>query len=115
MVSSVMFSVFAFAVSLSAPAGDTEKSGWVLVTPPVRWTGTKYEVLQAPTTEWRYRSAHDTASSCEEERRKVSNQAVSALEKSQEGTQSWRGALEILETFGRGRCVPYHLWWGKGK
>ena len=65
--------VLATALWLLALSGAawSQTSGWVLVSPPETRRAPNGKLIpndEAPLSEWRYMSAHDTAGSCERQR-----------------------------------------------
>jgi len=99
----------------------SQTSGWVLITPPkeaLRVVDGQRYFQEQPIERWSYRSAYDTAESCERQKDLLLQRNAEIIKRFMEQKEQG-GALQIsLDAqwyIGHYRCVPYELWWSKQK
>jgi hypothetical protein len=125
----LMFSTLAaFVLAIATPSNElcAQAQGWVLVIPPKEsevWGSGDPTIKDTPITAWEYISAHDTAQVCEQRAAKFRGENAEAFSVATrtltEGERSrnpvYLGLYGLLVRSLSTRCVPYELWWGKGK
>lgn len=122
---SLVFLIFGLALS-SASQG----SGWVLVLPPDEAIepGRVFfpKFTDPPIQKWAYMSAHDSASACEQAKKKAVEESIEGFKLIDESAREkqaleklanplFRRAMEYRSLVDHARCVPYNLWWGDRK
>lgn len=124
-VSLALFLIFGLAFS-SASQG----SGWVLVLPPDEalepgWVLSP-KFTDPPIQKWVYMSAHDSASACEQAKKKAVEESIELFKLINESMgettgleqfahPNFRRMFELIQLSLHARCLPYNLWWGDRK